>query len=263
MLAVEQLQRVVDPELLELGGEGLGPEVEVPLVAAAGIEVDAAHRAQRVGVPRRHSHRVELQPPLPDLVHEAPRGDLEGQQRLAGAIGIGREAGRASVVHQRVAEPVHVEAVGLGEALEEDLVGALELVAQLARGLAGSLGCRSTRTARPRRARRAPRRRPGASSAPPSPRSRPRTCRRCRGGRGRRPSGSGRRRTAPPRRTGSPGSGRSRWSSGTGSRRTRSRQSTKTTIASGHSPAANIASTRSNTFGSKGSRRHQESSWPK
>ena len=123
-------------------GEGLGPEVEVPLVAAAGVEVDAAHRAQRVGVPRRHPHRVELQPPLPDLVHQAPGGDLEGQERLAGAIGVGREAGRAAVVHQRGAEAVHVEAVGLGEALEEHLVGALELVAELAGGLAkaGEIG---------------------------------------------------------------------------------------------------------------------------
>ncbi len=66
----------------------------------------------------------------------------KGKQRLAGAIGVGREAGRAAVVHQRGAVTVHVEAVGLGEALEEDLVGALELVAELAGGLtkAGEIG---------------------------------------------------------------------------------------------------------------------------
>src|SRR5215216_7216905 len=62
VLAVEQLERVRHAERLEVVREGLRPEVEVVLVAAAGVEVDPPHRAQRVGVAGCHADRVLVQP---------------------------------------------------------------------------------------------------------------------------------------------------------------------------------------------------------
>src|SRR3954447_4671358 len=48
--AVEELKGVRDPELVQLTPEGLRPEVQVVLVALARVEVDAAQRAQGVGM---------------------------------------------------------------------------------------------------------------------------------------------------------------------------------------------------------------------
>ena len=133
MLAVEQLERVLDTQSLQLGGERLGPEVEEVLVLAPRVEVDAAHAAQGVGVPRRHPHGVEFQPAAPHLVDEPSGGNLERQQRLPRPSGIGR-VDRCVAVHlERRSEAVVVEALGLRDALEEDVVGALEVVAQRSR----------------------------------------------------------------------------------------------------------------------------------
>ena len=89
MLAVEELERVRDAELVELGGEGPGAEVEVVLVALAGVDVDAPHRTQGVGVARRHHDRVVLEPELPDVVDQPAAGEIEREQGFAGPVGIG------------------------------------------------------------------------------------------------------------------------------------------------------------------------------
>src|SRR5436190_4262598 len=88
VLAVEELEGVLDAEFLELRGERLGAEVEEVLVALSGIEVDAAHRAQGIGMAGRHPNWIELEPACPDVVDELPGRDLEGQQGLAGSRGI-------------------------------------------------------------------------------------------------------------------------------------------------------------------------------
>src|SRR5215218_9173116 len=59
---------VLDPEGVELGRERGRAEVEPELVAAAGVQVDAAQGAELVGVAGGHADRVEGQPALPHLV---------------------------------------------------------------------------------------------------------------------------------------------------------------------------------------------------
>src|SRR5215211_2980736 len=88
---VEQLEDVLDPEGVELGREGGRAEVEPELVAAAGVEVDAAQAAELVGVAGGHADRVQGQPAGPGLVPEPPGGRVEGQGH--GAVGLGRIAG--------------------------------------------------------------------------------------------------------------------------------------------------------------------------
>src|SRR5689334_7232436 len=65
VLAVEQLDRVAHAVLLELLRERLGAEVQEPLIALAGVEVDPAHAGKRFLAALRHPHRVERQPALP------------------------------------------------------------------------------------------------------------------------------------------------------------------------------------------------------
>src|SRR5919199_1072663 len=53
--AVEELEGIVgDPELLEREAERLRSEIEIDVVAIAGVDVDRPLRAQRVGVAWRH-----------------------------------------------------------------------------------------------------------------------------------------------------------------------------------------------------------------
>src|SRR3712207_9491420 len=59
VLGVEELERVLHAQLAQLLGDRGGAQVQVPLVARALVEVDAAHGAQGVRVPRRHPHRVD------------------------------------------------------------------------------------------------------------------------------------------------------------------------------------------------------------
>src|SRR6266702_2492335 len=92
---VEQLEGVRDADPVQLRGEGGGADVQVPLVALAGVQVDPAHRAQSVGVPGDHAHRVHLLPAPPHVVAEPPAGRVEGHGD--GAVRLGRVAGRHAV----------------------------------------------------------------------------------------------------------------------------------------------------------------------
>ena len=76
-------------ELVELGREGPGAEVEEVLVALAGVDVDAPHRAQGVGVVRHHHDRVVLEPEAPDVGDHPAAERIEGEQGFAGPVGIG------------------------------------------------------------------------------------------------------------------------------------------------------------------------------
>src|SRR4029453_14187907 len=81
---VEQLEDVLDLELVELAREGGRPEVEPELVAAAGVQVDAAQGAELVGVAGGHADWVQGQPAGPDLVPEPAGG--RGGGRGHGAV---------------------------------------------------------------------------------------------------------------------------------------------------------------------------------
>ena len=63
----------------ERAPEGGCAEVEVVLVAAAGVDPDRPHRPQRPGRLRYAAHRVPGEPPLPDLRHERARLEVEGE----------------------------------------------------------------------------------------------------------------------------------------------------------------------------------------
>src|SRR5918993_126783 len=83
--------RLADPEPLQLGPERLGGEVEVEVVAAAGIDPDRALRAQRIGPFGGHADWVPGEPSVPDLGPDAAGGELERQ--LDRAVRIGAVAG--------------------------------------------------------------------------------------------------------------------------------------------------------------------------
>ena len=131
MLAVEQLERVLDAELVELGCEGLGAEVEEVLVALAGVEVDrgASSGGRRRGAGAMTTGSWSSQRAQTSSVDPAA-GRVEGEQRLAGPVGVRRVAGGVAVHLERSAVVAEVERVGLGQVLEEDVVGGLVAVAQ-------------------------------------------------------------------------------------------------------------------------------------
>src|SRR6266516_7499092 len=80
VLRVEEFEEDVgDPERFELAPERVCTEVEVVLVALAGVDVDRAEAAQRVCVATRHPHRIPGEPALPDVVPEHPGGRVERQ----------------------------------------------------------------------------------------------------------------------------------------------------------------------------------------
>jgi hypothetical protein len=88
---VEQLEDVLDPEGVQLGREGGRAQVEPELVAAAGVQVDAAQERSWSAWPAGHADRVEGQPARPHLVAEPAGGRVEGQGHRA--VGLGRVAG--------------------------------------------------------------------------------------------------------------------------------------------------------------------------
>src|SRR6266545_2781518 len=88
---VEQLEGVPDAQGAELGGKRDRAEVEVVLVPLAGVDPDAPHGAERVRMLRGHPDRVEIEPPLPDVVAQPPRGGVERQDHRA--VRLGRVAG--------------------------------------------------------------------------------------------------------------------------------------------------------------------------
>src|SRR5206468_7419808 len=66
---VEELEEHVrDADALERAPEADRAEVEIVLVALAGIDVDRAQAAQRVGVPVDHADRIPREPASPDVV---------------------------------------------------------------------------------------------------------------------------------------------------------------------------------------------------
>ena len=67
----------VDAHLRQGTPHRLGAEVEVEVVAAAGVEVDRPQAAERVGVVGHHPHRVPGQPPRPHLVDQPAGGGVE------------------------------------------------------------------------------------------------------------------------------------------------------------------------------------------
>src|SRR5215216_980199 len=79
VLAVEQIERVLDADCIQLAGERLRTEVKEVLVLLAGVEVDPPHAAKLVHVAGGHSHGVEFEPSLPYVLHEPCGLDLEGQ----------------------------------------------------------------------------------------------------------------------------------------------------------------------------------------
>src|SRR5687767_14256130 len=83
--SLEQLEGVVDAERLELLRESSGPEVEVVLVGLPGIEVDPLHALERVGMLRRHAHRVPREPLCPHLVDQPSGLDVERKSSFAGS----------------------------------------------------------------------------------------------------------------------------------------------------------------------------------
>src|SRR2546430_14847751 len=88
MRAVEELEEVVvDPELVEATSERLGAEVEVDVVALAGVDVDRLLRPQRVCVARSHSHGVPGEPALPDFGNELAGERLVGEVNRPGLVG--------------------------------------------------------------------------------------------------------------------------------------------------------------------------------
>ena len=92
------------PSLVSSGGEGLSAQIQIPLVAAAGVEVDPAHAPQRLGVVSRHPHRIKRQPPPPDGFVEAPGRDLERKQSLTRPIRVRGVGAGVSVELERLAE---------------------------------------------------------------------------------------------------------------------------------------------------------------
>src|SRR6478752_239867 len=89
---VEELEEDVgDPELLQLAPECLGAEVEVELVALAGVDIERALAAQRVRVASRHPHGIPGEPPLPDVVPKHPGRGVEGE--FNGSVLVRRVAG--------------------------------------------------------------------------------------------------------------------------------------------------------------------------
>src|SRR5450759_76546 len=85
--AIEELEEVIDFELVQLGREGRGAQVEVVFVILAGIDVDGTHHTKRVRVFGSHADRIQLEPAAPNVVAQQAALRLEGQ--LDRPVGIG------------------------------------------------------------------------------------------------------------------------------------------------------------------------------
>ena len=175
----------VDAELVQLGREGLGAEVEVVLVARGrrrGRCASSSAARRRGG---RHPHRVPRPATAPTRRRRRRPSASNGSSARPGLAGIGRVARRRSRRSRAGAIHSHFGGSSRG-ALEERRPRSRRTRRAAAAPSSGTRAGSRPRTARRRRARRARRRRPGAASARPSRRSRRTTCRSARGGRGRR-----------------------------------------------------------------------------
>jgi hypothetical protein len=121
---LEVYDRIGDPDGRQLVAEGRGAEIEVELVARAGIDPDPAQAAKRIGVAGNHADRVAFQPSVPHLGDESPGRRVERDPDRAVRIG-GVAGGHGPHVQDLVVaagDRAYSRAEGLPELVERPLV---------------------------------------------------------------------------------------------------------------------------------------------
>jgi hypothetical protein len=85
-------KKVGDPVVDQRLTERLGPQVQVELVTAAGVDIDGLHGAQACGTFWNHAHGVPTEPAFPHVGNQRACRRVEG--KMDGAVRIGEIADR-------------------------------------------------------------------------------------------------------------------------------------------------------------------------